>query len=146
LRRIEVRTIDEETLRENVEVRLRALVQGGEPGTVADVLADFVLDNLQQVLSEEDIWRHLERRGFRRRDWARDLGVLRAIQEANDRYLDALRREVIPGRQQDITIPRSETERVVELIACGERPGVLISGVAGAGKSGVILQVAEALS
>ena len=63
LKRITVRTIDEETLRATVESRLAVLVEGQPPSTLVAVLAEFALDKVHFEITALDIWRHLESQG-----------------------------------------------------------------------------------
>lgn len=141
LERIGVRTIDEETLRTIVESRLFTLVDG-EPETVADVLAQLALDKVHYELTAQDIWHHLENRGFRPRQWGKDPHVLAAIEDANRRYLSPLRDAAIANQ----VISRDEAQIVLQkLTSRDSKRGLLLVGEAGVGKSGVMLQVLEAL-
>ena len=141
LKRVHVETVGEDTLRAFVESRLAALVEG-DSATVADILAQLALDAVHQELTAHDIWHHLESRGFRRRQWGKDPHVLAAVKAANKRYLSPLRDAAIAGE----VIPREEVETVLDMLTSPERTrGVLLTGEAGVGKSGVILQVVESL-
>ncbi|MBI5032461.1 MAG: hypothetical protein HZB51_18200 [Chloroflexi bacterium] len=66
LRRLGIETTSERLLRSTVEVELRTLIDGNAANAV-DVLAQFALDKVHHQLSAEDIWKHLESRGFSRR-------------------------------------------------------------------------------
>jgi hypothetical protein len=141
LQRIEVRTLDERSLNEMVEVRLQALVEG-DPSTASDVLFRLALDKVHEEVTAHDMWHRLEERGLRRRDWANDTHVLAKLEESNARYLSPIRNELISGA----SIPREETQAALaSLTSEGGRKGVLLSGEAGVGKSGVMLQVLEEL-
>ncbi|MBD2014993.1 ATP-binding protein [Microcoleus sp. FACHB-53] len=143
LKRIKVKTVDENTLRTIVESRLAALVEG-ESATVIDVLAQYALDKVHHELTAHDIWHHLENRKepFRRREWGKSPHVLAAVDKVNDRYLDRLHKEAIAGK----VIPRDEVDIILEKLTSPDgKHGVLVAGEAGVGKSGVILQSVEAL-
>ncbi|MDP9438796.1 MAG: ATP-binding protein [Actinomycetota bacterium] len=141
LRRIHVRTMDERSLSEIVEVRLQALVDGN-PSTASDVLFRLVLDRVHEEVTAYEMWRRLEERGLQRRDWANDTHVLARLDEANARYLSPIRNELISGA----SIPREGTRAALTSLASQNgRRGVLLSGEAGVGKSGVVLQVLEEL-
>lgn len=141
LQRIEVRTLDERSLNERVEVRLQALVEG-EPSAASDVLFRLALDEVHQELTAHYMWRRLEERGLRRRDWANDNHVLAKLEESNARYLSPLRNELISGT----SIPREETRVALDLLTAEDKlRGGLLSGEAGVGKSGVVVQVLEEL-
>jgi hypothetical protein len=147
LKRVQVRTVDEVTLRSFIRGRLASVVAGAEPGTITDVLAQYVLANLEQELTEHHIWTHLRSRGLRPREWSRDISVVQSVAGVTERFLGQLRREVIPSRNGPIIVPRDETKTAVEhIVGPGAKSGVLLSGTAGVGKSGVLLQVTDAVA
>ncbi|HEY9853869.1 MAG TPA: ATP-binding protein [Leptolyngbyaceae cyanobacterium] len=142
LQRISVRVMDEESLRTNIEGRIAALVEG-ESATVVDVLAQFALDEVHHELTAHDIWHHLEKKHrLRRRQWGKDPHVLTAVDDANNRYFSPLRDAAIANQ----VIPRDEAQTVLRKLAAPDtKRGLLLLGEAGVGKSGVMLQVLEAL-
>lgn len=141
LKRVHVRTLDESSLRTIIESRASTLVEG-EAATVVDVLAEFASDSIHQELTAFDIWNHLESRGYYRRRWDNDPHVITAVDEANQRYLNLLRNQAI----NRTVLPRQEVQTVREhLEKSSEKAGVLVTGEAGIGKSGVMLQVVEEL-
>lgn len=142
LKRIKVRTVDEETLLTIVESRLAALVEGNA-ANVADILAQYALDQVHKQLIAHDIWHYLlSERGYRRREWGKDPHVLAAVDKVNERYLDRLQKEAIAGK----IIPRDEVDIILDnLTAPSSKCGVLVVGEAGVGKSGVILQTVDVL-
>lgn len=141
LRRISTSTIDESLLARMVDVRLETLVEG-RPSTASDVLFRLALERVHKELNEHDIMHHLEERSFRRRDWASDTRVLTTLDDVNTRYLDPIRNELISGA----SIPREEARVALDSLTSEvDRRGVLLSGEAGVGKSGVMLQVLEGL-
>jgi hypothetical protein len=147
LRRTSVETASERFLRRTVRGRLLSLVAGGTPDTVADVLAQFALESVHQEITEHRIWEHLKHHDLRPREWSRDISVLQAVNTATNRLLEQLRRESIPTPAGPIVISRVETAAALEHLTAGNRkPGVLLAGAAGAGKSGVLLQVTDTLS
>ena len=141
LKRVRTEPVGERFLLTTIESRVSTLVDG-DAATVVDVLAEMASDEVHQELTANDIWNHLHSRGFRRRHWDKDPHVLRAVEEANQRYLSLLRRQAIART----VIPRQEVQTVQNrLEEPSGRPGVLITGEAGIGKSGVMLQVIEEL-
>ena len=141
LKRVHVETVGEDTLRTFAESRLAALVEG-DSATVADILAQLALNAVRQELTAHDIWHHLESRGFRRRQWGKDRHVLAAVKAANERYLSPLRAAAIAGE----VIPREEVQTVLTMLTSpGRTRSVMLTGEAGVGKSGVILQAVESL-
>jgi hypothetical protein len=142
LKRIRIETVGEDFLHSTVESRVATLVEG-DSATVIDVLAQWALDNVHHELIAYDIWHHVESRGFRRRQWGQDRNVLAAVCTANARYLTPLREYSTIHLTR---IPRDEVQTVLNMLTSHkERRGVLLAGEAGVGKSGVILQVVEAL-
>ncbi len=141
LKGIHVRTVDESYLLTTLESRVATLVNGGA-STVIDVLAEMASEMVHRELTVRDVWIHLESRGFSRRHWDKDPHVLSAIEEANQRYLSLLRDQAIGSS----VIPRQEVQTVQgRLKESSARAGVLLTGDAGIGKSGVMLQVVEEL-
>ncbi len=141
LKRVHIRTLDESSLRHMIESRASTLVDGNA-ATVVDVLAELASDKIHQELTATDIWSHLESRGLKRRHWDKDPHVLKAVEEANKRYLNPLRVQAI----NRTVLPRHEVQTVnAHLKKTHEKAGVLVTGEAGIGKSGVMLQVVEKL-
>ena len=141
LKRIHAEPIGESILLTTIESRVTTLVNG-DAATVIDVLAEMALERVHHELIAHDVWQHLESRGLSRRDWNKDPHVLSAIEEANRRYLRFLRDQAI-GHS---VIPRQEVQTVqCRLRESSGKAGVLLTGEAGIGKSGVMLQVVEEL-
>ena len=141
LKRVHIRTLDESSLLTTIENSASRLVEG-DAATVVDVLAELASDRIHQELTALDIWNHLEFRGFKRGHWENDPRVLTAVEEANQRYINLLRNQAI----NRTVLPRQEVQTVHEhLEKSSERAGVLVTGEAGIGKSGVMLQVVEEL-
>ncbi|GHO65546.1 hypothetical protein KSC_044380 [Ktedonobacter sp. SOSP1-52] len=149
LQRIEVETISEKRLYRTVESHLDLLVERdpayrseGDAATARDILAQFALESIHHTLTAHDIWLRLENRGYRRRDWGNDLGVVASAGRVTERYRTQLRTTLIAGK----VIPRSEVNTILQtLFSPKDRQGILLSAEAGAGKSGVLLQVVEAI-
>jgi hypothetical protein len=141
LKRTHVETISEQTLRTTVESYLAPLVDG-EVATAVDVLAQYALDKIHHKLTAHDIWQHLETQGFRRRQWNKDPHVRAAVDKVNHLYFSRFENDKIAGE----IIPRDEINVVIDkLLSPSSKRGVLLTGEAGVGKSGVIGQVVTAL-
>ena len=139
LKRVHIRTVDESSLRSMIESRASTLVDG-DAATVVDVLAEMASDGVHHELTAYHIWNHLESRGFSRRHWDKDPHVLKAVGEANRRYVNFLRYQAIGHT----VLPRQEVQTVHDrLKESSAKTGVLVTGEAGIGKSGVMLQVVE---
>ena len=141
LKRVRTEPVGESFLLTTIESRVSTLLDG-DAATLIDVLAEMALDLVHHELTAHDIWKQLESRGFSRRHWNKDPHVLSAVEKTNWRYLSLLRDQAI-GR---IVLPRQEVSTVHDrLKEYDGKAGVLVSGEAGVGKSGVMLQVVEEL-
>ena len=141
LKRVHIRTIDETSLITMIESRALTLVDA-DAAPVVDILIQMASDEVHHELIALDIWNHLESKGFSRRHWDKDPHILRAVEEANRRYLGPLLDQAI-GRT---VLPRQEVQKVHgRLEESSGKAGVLVTGEAGIGKSGVMLQVVEEL-
>ena len=141
LKRIRIEPIGESFLLTTIESRASALVNG-DAATIVDVLTEMASERVHHEVTAHDIWNHLESRGFSRRHWDKDPHVLSAVEEANQRYLSLLRDQAIGHT----VLPRQEVQAVQgRLKESSGKAGVLLTGEAGIGKSGVMLQVVEKL-
>jgi hypothetical protein len=139
LRRFHVRTVDETSLKKQVESLLCPLVEG-DAVVAIDSLAQLALENVNRELIAPDIWSLLEQRGFRRRNWGADPHVLEKVNAANARFELSHRRELIGGR----LIPRLEAQTAAEELTHEMSKSVLLlSGPSGVGKSGVLLAMVD---
>ena len=137
LKRVYVRTIDEESLRGLVHSRMGALADG-DPATATDVLAQFALDQTHQRLRAEDVWGHLRDRGFHQQNWSQDATVIQTIADLKKMYMAGIRPWGIRGKD----VPREETARILEHFRGDDgRTITLVTGKAGVGKTSVIAQV-----
>jgi hypothetical protein len=142
LKRVTVRTIDEETLRIMLESRLAVLVDGESSSTVAALLGSFALENVHQELNAQVIWRFLEGEGRHRRNWNKDPHVLAAIDDQNERYFGSIENEGIQGQ----LFGRDEAETAVEhLTSAHDKKSVMLAGEAGVGKSSVTPEIGKRL-
>lgn len=138
LKRVVIETIGDDLLTSIVESRLSALVEG-DPRTIRLELEELVLEKIHYELTAYDIWHCLsEVRGYRRREWNQDSGVLSAVEQTNAAYLSTLRESKIDGE----VLPRNEVTSILEIIKEGS---ALVIGEAGTGKSIIISQVLDKL-
>lgn len=135
LRGVHVRSIGESELADWINDRLRGLVTGASPATVAAVLAQFVDNSLHRELSADEVWQHLAGHGVSPRNLNGDAAVLRRVAESVDSYLARLRPLFIGGRE----LERPEAGIAADHLYNGRR--TLLAGAAGAGKSVVASQV-----
>lgn len=141
LRRIEVRTIDERGIEEQVRGSVSALFLT-KPDNVCDALRSFAQDSIHRVVNRERLISYLEDKGFTLRRLAKPDDAPSLISEATDRYLRA-RRMLI----QDSLISRSSTQEILSKIKENEANGAdcVLNGKAGGGKTGCVIECVEAL-
>ena len=140
LRRVSVKTIDEDELRESTVFGLESLVSG-EPSNVLSALLEFASQQLHQVLSAADIWEFLQSRGFAKQVWNADHTVVDSIVELNQTYLSGIRPVGIGGE----VVPRAEVDLILDSFADSPTRVVMISGKAGVGKTAVISQTLQTI-
>ena len=143
LQRIWVESVSERFLRETVRDRAFPLVDG-DPENVVDILAEFALEagTQNRELTGLDLWNRLYARGFSRRNWDNDPHVLTSVEGVNRRYVESLRSQAIRGQ----VLQREEVDTIGSLLQVeGGKAGVLVTGAAGVGKSGVMFQVVDGL-
>ena len=139
LRRVQVTTISERELRELANAKLGILLDG-DPENATDVLQQLALERIHHNLTADDIWHHLQRRGFNRQTWADQVSVTDAIDELNRTYRASLGSLSIDGD----SIPRHETAQLLGYFKNGDaRKAALVTGTAGVGKTSVISQVLD---
>jgi hypothetical protein len=142
LKRVTIRTVDEETLRMTTEGQLATLVEAQSPSAVAASLASYALDQVHHERAATDIWQHLESQGYRRREWNKDPRVLAAVEAQSGRYLGFLHDEAIGGE----LFPREEAQLAVgKLLSTEGKRSVMLAGEAGVGKSSVTPEIVRRL-
>ena len=136
LKRIRVRTVDEDLLRDSVRSRLEVLVDD-DPDNVSDVLSGLVLNRIHHELDSSAVWDHLESRGFSRPTWSVDTAVADAIDGLNESYLAGIQ----PVGIGTEVVARDEVKQILNIFD-GDNVGktVLVTGKAGVGKSSVLSQ------
>ena len=137
LKRVCVRTLDENGMRELVIANLEFLVNE-IPENALDILSQFAVQQIHQTLNSADIWRHLESRGFSKRDWGQSVADL--IRELTESYAAGIQAG-IGGKVVD----REELGQIFSAMDSDEKRVALVTGKAGAGKSSLMRQaIAEA--
>lgn len=139
--RIEVRTIDERSLEEQVQWGLRALFLA-DPDTVCAELRCFAEDSIHQTIPREGLIAFLGQRGFRLRRLVKLDTAIALVSEVTERYLNIARRKLI----RRSLIPRAATQTLLERLSGDARgsDSVLI-GKAGIGKTGCVIEFVETL-
>lgn len=141
LRRIKVRTIDERGIEDQVRGSLSALFLT-KPDNVCDALRSFAQDAIHRVVNRDRLISYLQDKGFTLRRLAKPDDAPSLVSEATDRYLKARRRLI-----QGSLIPRSATQEILTKIKENETKGAdcVLTGKAGGGKTGCVIECVEAL-
>jgi hypothetical protein len=141
LRRIHVPKMDEKTLRRLATLELAQVVEG-DAATASDVLFAFAFDSVHRELDRTRISEHLSSRGFSRPIWADGQRLSDVVRRATNRYVACLQQELIRGE----LIQRPECADVLAALRQDSaKRGAVVTGCAGSGKSGVLLQAIKTL-
>lgn len=89
LKRCDIKTINEKTLRDMVDTTLEYLVQG-KPGDVRRFLAEIAQKRLHHEFRGTELWNLLAREGFPPRDWSNDPNILTLARTVTGRYTGKL--------------------------------------------------------
>ena len=137
LQRIEVRTIDEQGIEDQVRGFLPALFLN-RPDEVCNALRSLTEDSIHKCIDREKLISHLQTKGFTLRKLSKPNDAPALISEATNRYLEATRRRLIQGS----LISRPSTQ---ELLAKTRKSNCVLTGKAGGGKTGCVIECIEAL-
>ena len=139
LRRIEVRTIGERDLEDNVRLGAQVLFLA-DPDKVLAGLRAIVEDSVHCTITRQDLVDELTERGYRLRPLPSPKRAGGAVREATDRYLDGARRRLI----RQTPVPRAAAEKLLSRLGEAATDSV-VTGKAGSGKTACVVEVAEAL-
>ena len=138
LRRVEVRTVDERSIEQQVRSGLRALFLA-DLNQLASELRTFALDAVHRTVARQELVDHLAGRGFLlRRVTLESSGAV--VDEVTRRYLEGARKKLI----RHALLPRAATQTLLQKVYDGVGDS-LLTGKAGAGKTGCVLEFVEAL-
>lgn len=143
LQRIEVRTIDERGLEEQIRESLKMRFPN-KPNDVCDALRSIVEDSIPHgTIDRESLIPDLRGRGFTLRKHIRPEDAPSLISDVTTRYLEAARKKLIQGN----LIPCSSTQELLTRIKENTARGAdcVLTGKAGGGKTGCVIESVEAL-
>ena len=140
LRRMKIRTIDEDTLRNQIENNLK-LIFSAVPSTSYAILQDLVLNSINAELVSTRISSFFSDAEIQPTDPGRSTLIHQRVGELNEMMWTRLKGMTING----INYPRSETTSTLTKIQAKDQRIVLVTGEAGVGKSGVVLNTAREL-
>ncbi|MCI0621772.1 MAG: ATP-binding protein [Acidobacteria bacterium] len=141
LRRIEVRTIDEASLDEQVRWGLRALFLS-DPQSVSAELRRIAEDSIHQTVTRDWLARRMATRGYQLRRLAKLDSAGPLVAEVTKNYLEGARKKLI--RQS--LISRTAAQTLLSRID-NESLGsdFVLTGKAGVGKTGCVVEFVESL-
>lgn len=139
LRRIQVRSTDEQSLAERVRIGAQALVLAS-PDDVCSALRTIALDAVHQTISRDDLIERLKTRGFVLRRLTDGAQATAVVTEATTQYLDGTRRRLI----RHVLLRRAATDTLLSKLGT-EAGDSVITGRAGTGKTGCIVDFVEQL-
>jgi hypothetical protein len=142
LRGVRVRSSDEHTLAQDLCHVLRVMFDG-PARTTLDCLRTLYQDSVHQVLTSELIREHLQTRGIHARAVPIEAGVLERLKSATEAYIAGQRTRLISGEMISRAAAREIIGKVAESRTAHD---VLITGGAGSGKSGCLLEIVEGLT
>ena len=139
LRRIEVRTIDERGLEDNVRLGVRLLYLADSTQVLSELRA-IVEDSVHRTITRQDLVEELSRRGYRMRRLSSPENAGVAVRKATEQHLDVARRRLI----RRTPVPRAAAERLLSRLGETATDSV-VTGKAGSGKTACVVEVTEAL-
>ncbi len=135
LRQVTVRTIGESELADWNNDRLRSLVSGARPATVAAILGQLADDSVHHELSADDVWTYLAQHDVTPLALNLNIAVVGQVEDTAIAFLARLMPLYIGGQE----LHRPEVDTVLGHLEDGRR--TILAGGAGAGKSAVVAQV-----
>jgi hypothetical protein len=141
LKRIQIRTSDEHVLIQLVSSQLRAAFFASVAEIVAELRA-ITADRVSETLSRDRLLRNLEVKGIKLRTITPGQSALPAIETITTNYLTGLKRHLIG---QKLVPRKAAPELLVRTTSNPLGSDTVLTGKAGTGKSGCILQFVELL-
>ncbi|MEV7599740.1 hypothetical protein AB0O91_20390 [Kitasatospora sp. NPDC089797] len=141
LRGLRVAWPDERDLA-NLNAALAEQALAGAPGRLSSLaLGDLLLDNLGTTLDAPTIASRLAAHGVRRADRPYGEATADQVRSATTAWASSVGRALLRP-----SVPREETDRLVEHLTVGRERLTLLTGTAGSGKSSVLHQVHTVLA
>ena len=139
LRRIDVHTISERQLETKVRWGVQALFLGSVDQLCA-LLATIIDEAVHSTIERDDLLDRLKELGFFPRKVSSSHAARQAVVDATDKYLRSVR--LIRGS----LIPRDKTDKIVERLTGAQPADCVLTGKAGGGKTGCVVEIVEKLS
>ncbi len=143
LKRIECHLFaDDRSTRDDLEFLTSMLFEGGTPTTAIAALAEIATDNLHKKLTAPEVVRLLEQYGFRSTSRSADPRIVDRLGALRQDFIDTIKPRLAAGE----LIQRPETQEIRELLFSSERfDAIVIHGIPGSGKSGILYELARDL-
>ncbi len=139
LRRVQVRSTDEQSLSERVHIGAQSLFLA-DPSSVCIALRTIALDSVHQTVSRDNLVERLKEKGFVLRRLVDGAHATAVVTEATSRYLDGTRPRLI----RHVLLRRAATDSLISKLGTDAGDSVL-TGRAGTGKTGCIVDFVEQL-
>lgn len=139
LRRIEVRTVDEASLKEQALLGAQMLFLA-PPGNVCSEIRSYLLDSIHITRTREEIVAHLQDAGYPLRQVFSPGQAKYRVEEITKKYLEGTRSRLIEG----ILVNREITHQLISNLGAVSTDNVL-TGRAGTGKTGCVVELVEKL-
>ncbi len=139
LQRIDVRTLDERALEDEVGWGVQALFLA-PPHQVVAALRAIVADSVHATITAHQLVENLRQRGYRQRRVPDSASAVAAVQNATDDYLHGARSRLIHGQ----FVPRAAADELLARLD-GATTISALTGRAGVGKTACIVHVVDEL-
>lgn len=141
LRAVKVRLADDTTLSQSLRNTLTVMFDAPGANTLSSLRA-FYEDSVHRTLTAEAIFTHLRTHGISRRIIASDSDIPTKISEITHRYTN-VQRDLLIKKQ---LISRAVSTEIVDAICNNSTSkNIVLTGPAGGGKSGCLLQITQSL-
>ena len=142
LRRIDVRTTDEQGIQDSVHERLKTRFLT-DPGKVSDALRSLAEDSIHQTLDRDHLVTYLNQKAFSHRKLSKPEDAAALVNDITNQFLHATRPRLIQGS----LIPRATTRDLIATIKAQSNSPVecILTGKAGGGKTACVIECVEAL-
>lgn len=135
LKRMYLETVSERKLLKDIKNRAESLIIGNSD-LIISTLFEYGFQNIHKELDANDIWAHLNSRGFSPSDFSKNQTVLNKINQHNEQYENKL------DFFTEYNISKNEVNYIIDNF---ESKNLMITGSAGSGKSNILLQTIKRL-
>jgi len=138
LKRIDFRTEDTTSLKENNEALMKNLVTGNDS---VNAIFSFIDDHIHKKIVVSDVWKYLNEKGYQRINYSGDNRVANKIETLQSKFENSIKNNLI----NNTLIYRKEAKKIMDIFAEKDDNLILLNGKAGSGKSSVLFQFVKIL-